>query len=138
MTSKAAFETLQTNDYGTNYHTKWRTVCGATQTGKKKLFPASSPTDRKPNKAISTLRTSVGEFVFRQTPLGCYLELVVGNARWALGLFGTNEAAVRALKKRQDGFPHVGCAGTQDRCQSNRHAEPLEQRRADAMNDSSF
>src|SRR5258708_33613129 len=32
----------------------------------------------------------------------------------------------------------MGCAGTQDRCQSNRHAEPLQQRRADAMNDSSF
>ena len=41
-----------------------------------------------PNKTISTLRTSVGEFVSRQTPLG-YLELVVGNARWVLGLFGT-------------------------------------------------
>ena len=57
-----------------------------------------------PNKTISTLRTSVGEFVFRQTPLGCYLELVVGNVRWALGLFGTNEAAVRALKNGRTGF----------------------------------
>ena len=57
-----------------------------------------------PNKTISTLRTSVGEFVFRQTPLGCYLELVVGNARWALGLYGTNEAAVRALKNGRTGF----------------------------------
>jgi len=56
------------------------------------------------NKTVSTLRTSVGEFVFRQTPLGCYLELVVGNARWALGLFGTNEAAVRALKNGRTGF----------------------------------
>jgi hypothetical protein len=56
------------------------------------------------NKTISTLRTSVGEFVFRQTPLGCYLELVVGNARWALGLYGTNEAAVRALKNGRTGF----------------------------------
>jgi len=57
-----------------------------------------------PNKTISTLRTSVGEFVFRQTPLGCYLELVVGDGRWALGLYGTNEAAVRALKNRSTGF----------------------------------
>src|SRR4029453_9636470 len=57
-----------------------------------------------PNKTISTLRTSVGEFVFRQTPLGCYLELVVGSARWALGLYGTNEAAVRALKNGRTGF----------------------------------
>src|SRR6476619_6246648 len=47
------------------------------------------------NKTISTLRTSVGEFVLRQTPLGCYLDLVVGNARWALGLYRTDEAAVR-------------------------------------------
>jgi len=57
-----------------------------------------------PHKAISTLRTSVGEFVFLQTPLGCYLELVVGNARWTLGLYGTNEAAVRALKSGRTGF----------------------------------
>jgi hypothetical protein len=57
-----------------------------------------------PNKTISTLRTSVGEFVFRQTPLGCDLELVVGNARWTLGLYGTNEAAVRALKNGGTGF----------------------------------
>lgn len=55
-------------------------------------------------KTISTLRTSVGEFVFRQTPLGCYLELVVGSVRWALGLYGTNEAAVRALKNGRTGF----------------------------------
>jgi hypothetical protein len=57
-----------------------------------------------PNKTVSTLRTSVGEFVFRQTPVGCHLELVVGNARWALGLYGTNEAAVRALKNGRTGF----------------------------------
>jgi hypothetical protein len=57
-----------------------------------------------PNKAISTLRTSVGEFVFRQTPLGCHLELSVGNIRWALGLYGTNEAALRALKNGRTGF----------------------------------
>ena len=57
-----------------------------------------------PEKTISTLRTSVGEFVFRPTPLGCYLELVVGNARWALGLYGTDEAAVRALKNGRTGF----------------------------------
>ena len=56
------------------------------------------------NKTISTLRTSVGEFVFRQTPLGCHLELSVGNVRWALGLYGTNEAAVRALKNGTTGF----------------------------------
>jgi hypothetical protein len=57
-----------------------------------------------PNKAISTLRTSVGEFVFRQTPLGCHLELSVGNVRWARGLYRTNEAALRALKSRRTGF----------------------------------
>src|SRR4026208_997959 len=57
-----------------------------------------------PNKTISTLRTSVGEFVFRQTPLGCHLELSVGNDRWAVGLYGTNEAALRAPKKGRAGF----------------------------------
>jgi len=57
-----------------------------------------------PNKTMSTLRTSVGEFVFRQTPLGCHLELSVGNVRWALGLYGTNEAALRALKNGRTGF----------------------------------
>ena len=57
-----------------------------------------------PNKTMSALRTSVGEFVFRQTPLGCHLELSVGNVRWALGLYGTNEAAVRALKNGRTGF----------------------------------
>jgi hypothetical protein len=57
-----------------------------------------------PTKTISTLGTSVGEFVFRQTPLGCHLELILGNARWALGLYGTNEAAVRALKNGRTGF----------------------------------
>jgi len=53
---------------------------------------------------ISTLRTSVGEFAFRQTPLGWHLDLIVGNVRWALGLYGTNEAAIRALKDRRTGF----------------------------------
>ena len=57
-----------------------------------------------PNKTTCTLRTSVGEFVFRQTPLGCHLELSVGNVRWTLGLYGTNEAAVRALKNGRTGF----------------------------------
>jgi hypothetical protein len=55
----------------------------------------------KPN---STLRTSVGEFSFRQTSLGCHLELILGNVRWALGLYGTNEAAVRALRNGRTGF----------------------------------
>ena len=57
-----------------------------------------------PSKTISALRTSVGEFVFRQTPVGCHLELVVGKARWPLGLYGTNEAALRALKNGRTGF----------------------------------
>src|SRR4026208_522664 len=64
-----------------------------------------------PNKTISTLRTSVGEFVFRQSPLGCHLELSVGNVRWALGLYGTNEAAVRALKNGRTGFRTWGALG---------------------------
>ena len=92
-------------DYGTNYHTKWRPVRGATQTGRKEIIRQHHHRQiASPNKTISTLRTSVGEFVFRQTPLGCHLELVVGNGRWPLGLYGTNEAAVRALKNGRTGF----------------------------------
>ena len=67
-----------------------------------------------PNKTISTLRTSVGEFVFRQTPLGCYLELVVGNVRWALGLYGTNEAALRALLRARVCEHPDGCHESRD------------------------
>jgi hypothetical protein len=79
-----------------------------------------------PNKTMSTLRTSVGEFVFRQTPLGCHLELVVGNARWALGLFGTNEAAVRALKNGRTGFRTWDALDRRTAANLNRYAEPLE------------
>lgn len=50
------------------------------------------------------LRTSVGEFAFRRTRLGCHLDLIVGNVRRVLGLYGTREAAVRALKDRKTGF----------------------------------
>ena len=71
---------------------------------KRNYFQHHHPQIASPDKTISTLRTSVGEFVFRQTRLGCYLELVVGNARWALGLYGTNEAAVGALKNGRTGF----------------------------------
>lgn len=55
-------------------------------------------------KPMSALRTSVGEFSFRQTALGCHLDLLVGTAHWTLGLYGTNEAAVRAVKGRRTGF----------------------------------
>jgi hypothetical protein len=71
---------------------------------KRNYFQLHHRQIESPNKTISTLRTSVGEFVFRKTALGCYLELVVGNACWALGLYGTNEAAVRALKNGRTGF----------------------------------
>ncbi len=43
------------------------------------------------NKTISNLRTSVGELVFGQIRVGCYL----GNVRGVLGLRGTNQAALR-------------------------------------------
>ena len=70
-----------------------------------------------PLKTSSTLRTSVGEFVFRQTPLGCDLELVVGNARLVLGLFGTDEAAIRALKNGRTGFR--GCDAVKPKAAAN-------------------
>ena len=84
------------------------------------------------NKTISTLRTSVGEFVFRQTPVGCHLELVVGNARWALGLYGTNKAAVRALKNGRTGFRTWDGLERKTAANPNRTAKPLEQGRANA------
>jgi PAS domain S-box-containing protein len=45
---KQAHTSWARKDYGTNYYTKWRPVRSATQTGEKKLSPASSPTDRNP------------------------------------------------------------------------------------------
>jgi hypothetical protein len=81
-----------------------------------------------PNRTISTLRTSVGEFVFRQTPFGCHLELVVGNARWALGLYGTNEAAVRALENGTTGFRTWDALERRTAATQIGYAEPLEQR----------
>jgi len=39
-----------------------------------------------------------------QTPSGRHLELSVGNVRWALGFYGTNEEALRALKNGRTGF----------------------------------
>ena len=50
-----------------------------------------------------------------------------GNAETdeASNLVKTLSPLMRA-EKRQDGFPHVGCVGPRDRCQSNRYAEPRE------------
>ena len=71
---------------------------------KRNHHPSYEARTANAGKPTSTLRTSVGEFAFRQTPLGCHLELIVGSGRWALGLYGTNEAAVRALKNGRTGF----------------------------------
>jgi hypothetical protein len=71
---------------------------------KRNHRPSSEARIANAGKPTSSLRTSVGEFAFRQTPLGCHLELILGTARWALGLYGTNEAAVRALKSGRTGF----------------------------------
>jgi hypothetical protein len=72
--------------------------------GKRNHRPSYEARIANAAKPTSTLRTSVGEFAFRHTALGCHLELILGNARWALGLYGTNEAAVRALKNGRTGF----------------------------------
>jgi hypothetical protein len=54
--------------------------------------------------ALPTLRTSVGEFAMRPSEVGCYLELIVGNAHRVLGLYKTTEAALEALINRRTGF----------------------------------
>lgn len=56
------------------------------------------------DESTSTLRTSVGEFAFKTSRLGCQLELVVGRVRRALGFYHSSEAALHALKKRRTGF----------------------------------
>ncbi len=53
---------------------------------------------------IPTVRTSVGEFAFRSTQVGCYLELIVGKLHRILGLYRTNEAALNALINQRTGL----------------------------------
>lgn len=72
--------------------------------GKRNYRQHHYPQIKTANRTISILRRSVGEFVFGQTPFGCHLELVVGTARWALTPYGTNEAALRALKNDRTSF----------------------------------
>lgn len=56
-------------------------------------------------KTITTLRTSVGEFRFRQTESGWRLEIKVGDVRRVLGEYETDEAAILALRNRHTSFP---------------------------------
>jgi len=53
---------------------------------------------------LQTIRTSVGEFAFRSTQVGCYLELIVGELHRVLGLYRTNEAALDALINQRSGL----------------------------------
>lgn len=53
---------------------------------------------------ITTLRTSVGEFTFRQSDFGCSFEVKVGKVRRVLGSYETEAAAVLALRNRRTGF----------------------------------
>ena len=56
------------------------------------------------DKSSFSLRTSVGDFVFRMIPSGCRLELMVGAVRRLLGQYETDEAAIAALKLGRTGF----------------------------------
>ena len=53
---------------------------------------------------LPTIRTPVGEFAFRSTQVGCYLELIVGELHRVLGLYETNEAALDALINKRTGL----------------------------------
>lgn len=53
---------------------------------------------------LPTIRTSVGEFAFRSTQVGCYLELIVGSVHRILGLYRTTEAALDALMNQRTGL----------------------------------
>lgn len=53
---------------------------------------------------LPTIRTSVGEFAFRSTQVGCYLELIVGKLHRILGLYRTSEAALDALINQRTGL----------------------------------
>ena len=54
---------------------------------------------------LGPLRTAVGDFAFRLTPSGCYLEIIrVGHVRRSLGHYTTSDDAFNALKDRRTGF----------------------------------
>ena len=62
------------------------------------------PAGAEPTESLATVRTSVGEFAFRSTQVGCYLELIVGKLHRVLGLYQTNEAALDALINQRTGL----------------------------------
>ncbi len=53
----------------------------------------------------ATLRTSVGEFRFRQTEFGWRLAIKVGKICRVLGDYETDDAAILALRNRHTSFP---------------------------------
>lgn len=56
------------------------------------------------SETVPTIRTSAGEFAFRSTEIGCFLELIMGKVHRILGLYGTNEAALDALINQRTGL----------------------------------
>jgi hypothetical protein len=54
------------------------------------------------------VRSSVGQFAFRETALGCRLELMVAYVHWALGLYRSPEVAMSALKNRKSAGIQIG------------------------------
>ena len=92
--------------------------CSPCNTDRREKIIASIITDRSrpPIKRCPLYERPSENLYFAKLSSAVIFELVVGNARWALGLYGTNEAAVRALKNGMERFPHVGCVGPQHRC----------------------
>ena len=74
------------------------------RTASKGSWPSQEPAAADATEILPTIRTSVGEFAFRSTHVGCYLELIVGELHRVLGLYRTNEAALEALINQRTGL----------------------------------
>ena len=74
------------------------------RTASKGSWPSLEPAGADATETLPTIRTSVGEFAFRSTQVGCYLEFIVGKLHRILGLYRTNEAALDALINQRTGL----------------------------------
>lgn len=76
----------------------------AVQQTRKDSWRDREPANADTSGTLPTIRTSVGEFAFRSTNVGCFLELIVGEAHRILGLYETNESALEALINQRTGL----------------------------------
>lgn len=74
------------------------------RTASKDSWRSQEPAGADEAETLPTIRTSVGEFAFRSTQVGCYLELIVGKLHRVLGLYRTSEAALDALINQRTGL----------------------------------